>query len=79
MVENNNQLIVGENEGSSSSIIRTSNRISKRDSKFRRLNIGLVGNSKVGKTSLIKRFAIGQEFDNSRSTVATIGLERTPI
>ena len=53
MVENNNQLIVGENEGSSSSIIRTSNRISKRDSKFRRLNIGLVGNSKVGKTSLI--------------------------
>lgn len=53
-------------------------RSGKRESKFRKLNLGLVGNSSVGKTSLIRRFALGENDDN-RSTVTTIGVERTPL
>ena len=41
--------------------------------------MGLVGNSNVGKTSLIRRFAIGDEFDDVLGTVTTIGLERSSI
>lgn len=40
--------------------------------------MGLVGNASVGKTSLIRRFANGEQDDN-RGTVTTIGVERTPL
>lgn len=50
----------------------------KKDNRFRKLNIGLVGNASVGKTSLIRRFVKGEDCD-SRSTVTTIGVERTPL
>ena len=66
-----------------SDIIRAStgsNRRSNRESgKNRRINIGLVGNKSVGKTSLIKRFALGEDFDNHRATVTTIGVDRTTL
>ena len=67
----------------SSDIVRSSG-TGKRDSnrqsgKNRRINIGLVGNKSVGKTSLIKRFALGEDFDNHRATVTTIGVDRTTL
>ena len=40
--------------------------------------MGLVGNAAVGKTSLIRKFALGDQDDN-RGTVTTIGVERTPL
>lgn len=58
--------------------MRSSVRSSKRDSKYRKLNVGLVGNAAVGKTSLIRKFALGDQDDN-RGTVTTIGVERTPL
>ena len=66
-------------ESLTSQITRSSNRSSKRDSKYRKLNIGLVGNAAVGKTSLIRRFAVGDDFDDFKGTVTTIGVERTPL
>jgi GTPase SAR1 family protein len=39
------------------------------------LNIGMVGNSDVGKTSLIKRFVYGDKFD-SKSRHTTIGVDQ---
>lgn len=59
-----------------SNISRHSSKSSKRDSNYRKLNVGLVGNAHVGKTSLIRRFALGDNDDN-RGTVTTIGIERT--
>jgi GTPase SAR1 family protein len=44
--------------------------------KFRKMQIGLVGNSSVGKTSLIRKFVKGDDVDG-RSTISTIGVERT--
>ena len=61
-----------------SNIVRSSVRSAKRDSKYRKLNVGLVGNAAVGKTSLIRKFALGDQDDN-RGTVTTIGVERTPL
>ena len=61
-----------------SNIVRSSVRSSKKDSKYRKLNVGLVGNAAVGKTSLIRKFALGDQDDN-RGTVTTIGVERTPL
>ncbi len=37
-----------------------------------------MGNASVGKTSLIKKFVKGDQIDG-RSTVTTIGVERTPL
>ena len=83
-----NKLVDGEKKNDdlnikSSDIIRNSNQqrssSSKDKTKNRRLNIGLVGNKSVGKTSLIKRFALGDDFDNHRATVTTIGVDRTNL
>ena len=81
-MESGQSVIGSQNAGGgsilTSNIIRSSTRSSKRDSKYRKLNIGLVGNASVGKTSLIRRFANGEQDDN-RGTVTTIGVERTPL
>lgn len=42
--------------------------------KGTKLNIGMVGNSDVGKTSLIKRFVYGEKFD-PRGGITTIGMD----
>ena len=47
----------------------------KKDTKNRRLNIGLVGNASVGKTTLIETFSSGI----FKPTVSTVGLERTLV
>ena len=33
----------------------------------------------VGKTSLIRRFALGDQYQDFAGTIATIGVERTPL
>ena len=74
-------LLVGSAAQSSlltSNITRSSSKSAKRESKYRKLNVGLVGNASVGKTSLIRKFALGEQDDN-RGTVTTIGVERTPL
>ena len=58
-----------------SSIVRSNVKKSAKV-KFRKLQIGLVGNASVGKTSLVRKFIKGDEMDG-RSTLTTIGVERT--
>ena len=63
----------------STDIIRNNQQSKKGKEKNRKVNIGLVGNAAVGKTSLIKRFALGEDFENHKNTITTIGVDRTTL
>ncbi len=80
MVESIASSQIGTSIGGSTymnSIVRSSVKKSPQV-KFRKLQIGLVGNASVGKTSLIRKFIKGDEIDG-RSTRTTIGVERTSL
>ena len=49
----------------------------KKDNQ-RTLNIGMVGNGEVGKTSLIKKFIFNEHIDGTNS-IATIGIDYFPL
>lgn len=42
------------------------------------MNVGLVGNSDVGKTSLIRKFVKGDTIDDT-SKISTVGVDRNSI
>ena len=46
--------------------------------RTRTLNIGMVGNGEVGKTSLIKKFIFNEHIDGTNS-IATIGIDYFPL
>ena len=46
--------------------------------RSRTLNIGMVGNGEVGKTSLIKKFIFNEHIDGTNS-IATIGIDYFPL
>ena len=46
--------------------------------RARTLNIGMVGNGEVGKTSLIKKFIFNEHIDGTNS-IATIGIDYFPL
>lgn len=41
-----------------------------------KIDIGLVGNSAVGKTSLIRKYKFRDGFSTNTSTISTIGIDK---
>ncbi len=44
-----------------------------------KIEIGLVGNSNVGKTRLIKKYKVGESYKESTDTVSTIGIDSQTV
>ena len=53
-------------------------RLSGNVARDKTLNIGMVGNSEVGKTSLIKKFIYNEHIDGTAG-IATIGFDHFPL
>ena len=53
-------------------------RVSGTVDRQRTLNIGMVGNGEVGKTSLIKKFIFNEHIDG-HTVIATIGIDYFPL
>ena len=57
---------------------RTPQKTSGKKDNQKTLNIGMVGNGEVGKTSLIKKFIFNEHIDGTNS-IATIGIDYFPL